>query len=151
MRTPVKLLFWLIGGIGTLLAVLVALLFFVDVNLYRTQIEQHVSAVFDREVVFEGPLELERSLTPQFVARGLKISNPEWASRRFLALVDSFNIRVSLIPLLRGKLEIHSLEFHGVDLLLETTSDGANNFTFAETGSTAGFPAIDNISLYQRA
>lgn len=151
MRTPVKLLFWLFGAISTLLAVLVALLFFVDVNLYRTQIEHRVSAAFDRKVVIEGPLELGRSLTPRFVVRGLKISNPEWASRQFLAVADSFDIRVSLIPLLRGKLEIHSLEFHGVDVLLETTSDGSNNFTFAETGSTAGFPAIEHISLIDAA
>jgi uncharacterized protein involved in outer membrane biogenesis len=40
---PVKLLLWLIAGIGAVCVMLVALLFFVDVNLYRDRIEQHVS------------------------------------------------------------------------------------------------------------
>jgi uncharacterized protein involved in outer membrane biogenesis len=143
-----KLLLWLFAGISTLLAVLVSLLFFVDVNLYRTRIEQHVSTAFGREVVLEGPLSLEPSLTPRFVINGLKIANPDWASRPFLAVVDKFDIRVSLLPLLRGDLEIVSLEFHGVDLLLEKAPGGANNFTFGESGEPAALPAIERMALY---
>jgi uncharacterized protein involved in outer membrane biogenesis len=126
VRASIKLLLWLFASISALLAVLVALLFFVDVNLYRTQIEQHVSTAFGREVVLEGPLNLEPSLTPRFTVSDLKIANPDWASRPFLATVEKFDIRVSLLPLLRGDLKILSLEFHGVDLLLEEAPDGSN-------------------------
>ena len=119
VRASIKLLLWLFTGISTLVAVLVTLLFFVDVDVYRGQIEHHVSTAFGRDVVLEGPLSLEPSLTPRFAVNGLKIANPDWASRPFLAAVDKFDIRVSLLPLLRGDLEIVSLEFHGVDLLLE--------------------------------
>jgi hypothetical protein len=115
VRAPVKLLLWLITGISALCVMLVALLFFVDVNLYRDRIEQHVSTAFGRDVVLLGPLGLEPSL----------------------ATVDKFDIRVSLLPLLRGDLDVVSLEFHGVDLLLEKTADGANNFTFAGSGEIA--------------
>jgi uncharacterized protein involved in outer membrane biogenesis len=148
VRTSIKLLLWLFAGIGTLLVVLVALLFFVDVNLYRAQIEQHVSTAFGREVVLEGPLSLEPSLTPRFVVNGLKIANPEWASRPFLATVDKFDIRVSLLPLLSGDLEIVSLEFHSVDLLLEEAPGGATNFTFGRSREPAALPAIERMSLY---
>jgi hypothetical protein len=148
VRTSIKLLLWLFAGIGTLLVVLVALLFFVDVNLYRAQIEQHVSTAFGREVVLEGPLSLEPSLTPRFVVNGLKIANPEWASRPFLATVDKFDIRVSLLPLLSGDLEIVSLEFHSVDLLLEEAPGGATNFTFGKSREPAALPAIERMSLY---
>jgi uncharacterized protein involved in outer membrane biogenesis len=134
-----------------LLAVLVALLFFVDVNLYRAQIEQRVSTAFAREVVFEGPLSLEPSLTPRFAVKGVKIANPKWASRPFLAAVDKFDIRVSLLPLLRGDLEIVSVEFHGVDLLLEEAASGANNFTFGNSDEPAALPAIERMSLYDAA
>jgi uncharacterized protein involved in outer membrane biogenesis len=148
VRAPVKLLLWLVAGIGALCVLLVALLFFVDVNLYRDRIEQHVSTAFGRDVVLQGPLGLEPSLTPRFVVSGLKIANPDWASRPFLATVDKFDIRVSLLPLLRGDLEVESLEFHGVDLLLEQTADGVNNFTFDSSGETGPLPAIEHLSLW---
>ncbi|MGB5726314.1 MAG: AsmA family protein, partial [Thiogranum sp.] len=148
VRASIKLLLWLFAGISTLAAVLVALLFFVDVDVYRGQIERHVSAAFGREVILAGPLSLEPSLTPRFAVKGLKITNPDWASRPYLASVDKFDIRVSLLPLLRGELKIISLEFHGVDLLLEEAVDGANNFTFSESGE---LPAIGHLSLYNTA
>lgn len=53
-----NLLLWLLAGIGTLLAVLAALLYFVDVNLYRDRIAQQISTAFGREVVLEGYLSL---------------------------------------------------------------------------------------------
>jgi uncharacterized protein involved in outer membrane biogenesis len=151
VRASIKLLLWLFASISALLAVLVALLFFVDVNLYRTQIEQHVSTAFGREVVLEGPLNLEPSLTPRFTVSDLKIANPDWASRPFLATVEKFDIRVSLLPLLRGDLKILSLEFHGVDLLLEEAPDGSNNFTFGESSEPTALPAIERMSLYDAA
>jgi len=40
MRVSIKLLLWLFAGVSMLFTVLVALLFLVDVNLYRDQIEQ---------------------------------------------------------------------------------------------------------------
>ena len=147
MRKAINLLLWLFAGISSLLVTLVALLFLVDVNLYRTPIERHVSTAFGRDIVFEGPLSLEPSLLPRFAVKGLKIANPDWASRPFLAVVDKFDIRVSLLPLLRGELQIISLEFHGVDLLLENTAEGANNFTFGDAGKPAVLPAIDHMSL----
>jgi uncharacterized protein involved in outer membrane biogenesis len=151
VRTPIKLLIWLLAGISALLVVLVSLLVFIDANLYRTRIEQHVSTAFGRKVVLEGPLNLEPSLTPRFTVNGLKITNPDWASRPFLATVDKFDIRVSLLPLLRGRLEIVSLEFRGVDLLLEKTTDGTNNFTFGASGEPAALPTIEHMSLYDAA
>jgi uncharacterized protein involved in outer membrane biogenesis len=148
VRASIKLLLWLTAGTGTLLAVLVALLYFVDVNLYRDRIEQQVSTAFGREVILEGTLSLEPSLSPRFTVNGLKISNPDWASRPFLAVVDKFDIRISLLPLLRGDLEIIRLEFHGVDLLLEEATDGDNNFTFGGTGEAAALPSIESMSLH---
>ncbi len=148
VRASIKLLLWLSAGTGTLLAVLVALLYFVDVNLYRDRIEQQVSTAFGREVILEGALNLEPSLSPRFVVNGLKISNPDWASRPFLAVVDKFDIRVSLLPLLRGDLKIIRLEFRGVDLLLEEAADGDNNFTFGGSGEPAALPSIESMSLY---
>ncbi len=148
MRKSKKLLLWLLAIICLSVAVPVALLFLVDTSLYRAQIERHVSTAFGREVVLEGPVSLEPSLTPRFAVKGLKIANPEWASRPSLLTVDKFKVRVNLLSLLRSDLEIVSLEFYGVDLLLEEASDGANNFTFGGSSEPTALPAIQRISLY---
>ena len=153
MRGLLKLLLWLLAGIGTLVAVLLVLLFFVDVNLYRAQIERQVSNALGRELVLEGPLTLERSLMPRFVVKGLKIANPVWTSRPHLASVEEFAIRVSLLPLLSGELKIQLLEFRGVDLLLEVAADGQNNFTFGAANQPAEptlLPAIEQLALHGR-
>ena len=148
MHLAIKLLLWMVAGTGALLVALVALLLLVDVNLYRDRIEQHVSNAFGREVILEGALGLEPSLRPRFVVNGLKITNPDWASRPYLATVNKFDIRVSLLPLLQGELEILSLEFHGVDLQLEKTVGGTNNFTFDSSGETGALPTIDHLLLH---
>jgi hypothetical protein len=126
----------------------VALLFLVDVDVFRDQIERQLSSAFGREVVLEGPLILEPSLTPRIKVNGLKIANPDWASRPFLATVDRFDIRASLLPLLQGKLKIVFVELHGVDLQLEKMPDGTNNFTFIEIGELAVPPVIERMKLY---
>ena len=138
MRKLVRILLWSASAVGVLLAVVLALLFTVDVNLFRAPLERQVSAALGRTVVFEGPLTLERSLMPRFSVDGLKIGNPDWASRPHLASVDEFGIRVSLLPLLDGELEIQSLEFNGVDLFVEVTEDGQNNLIVDQPQTSGG-------------
>ena len=150
MRRFLRLLLGLLAGTGALLVVLVALLFFVDVNLYRGPIQQRVSDALGREVVLEGPLTLERSLTPRFSVAGLTIANPAWASRPQLARVEQFAIQVGLLALLEGQLQILALEFQGVDLLLEVNEEGQNNFTFRPADPSTGPgapPAIEEMVL----
>ena len=148
MRITFKLLLLLFSiAVTMLLAVPLALLF-VDVDSHRVPIERLVSAAFGREVVFEGPITLEPSLTPRLTIEGLKISNPAWASRPFLATVERFKIQAELLPLLEGELEIRALEFHGVDLRLEDGPDGNNNYTFGSSERPGLLPAIEHLLLY---
>jgi uncharacterized protein involved in outer membrane biogenesis len=147
MRAAIRLLFWLAAGTGTVLALLVALLHLVDVDVFRDQIERQLSAAFGREVVLQGPLVLEPSLTPRIKVNGLKVANPDWASRPFLATVDRFDIQASLLPLLQRKLKIVFAQFHGVDLQLEKTPDGINNFTFPEIAELILLPIIERMTL----
>jgi uncharacterized protein involved in outer membrane biogenesis len=143
-----KLLVWLFAVVSSLLTVLIALLLFIDAEAYRAHIERYASTAFGRNVVLQGPIKLQLSLMPRFVVNGLKIANPKWASRPFLATVDRFDIRVNLLSLLQDAPEIVAVEFHGVDLLLEKSEDGANNFTFEIFGKPEVLPAIKHMGLY---
>ena len=48
MRKLVRMLLWSASALGVLLAVLVALLFYIDVNLFRAPLERQVSAALGR-------------------------------------------------------------------------------------------------------
>lgn len=143
-----RILAWLLSAALTLPLVLYGVLFFTDVDSFRGQVERHVSAALDRAIQFDGPIILEPSLTPRLVIEGLSIANPEWASRPSLALVERFKVKVRLLPLLRGELNILALEFHGVDLKLEEGPDDSNNFTFVSSGRSSLLPAIEYLLLY---
>jgi uncharacterized protein involved in outer membrane biogenesis len=149
MKATTKFLLWPLSSIVTILLLLWAALLTVDVDNYRSQLQSHISAAFGREVVFAETLSLKPSLTPHLVIEGLKIGNPDWASRPFLAMVDSFSVKLSLLPLLQGKLKILALEFHGVDLKLEQGPAGANNYTFGPRGQPSLLPVIENLELYE--
>jgi uncharacterized protein involved in outer membrane biogenesis len=148
MRITFRLLLWLVFVAFTLPLALLFTLLFVDLNAHRAHIERTLSAAFGREVVLEGPIVLEASLTPRLTVEGLKISNPAWASRPFLATIDKFKIQAGLLPLLDGELEIQALEFHGVNLQLEDGPDDSNNYTFGSSERPSLLPAIEHLLLY---
>jgi hypothetical protein len=150
MRRIVRLLLWSATVLAALIGLLFSLLLFVDISLFRAQLERQVSSVLGREVVFEGALELERSLAPRVTIRGVKIANPAWASRNHLASVDEFGVRVGLLPLLDGRLEIKALESVGVDLFIEVNEAGGHNLSTGRPTGTKGratAPVIEAISL----
>jgi hypothetical protein len=149
MKAATKFLLWLLGGILAILLLLWAALLTVNADNYRSQLQNRISAIFGREVVFADTLSLQASLTPRLVIDGLKIGNPDWASRPFLAMVDSFSVKLSLLPLLQGELKILALEFHGVDLKLEQGPAGANNYTFGSRGQPTALPVIEHLELYE--
>ncbi len=64
---------------------LVLLLMLVDPKVYRSQLEWGASAVFGRQVQFEGPIAVEPLLQPRVVIGRFKVRNPDWASRPYLA------------------------------------------------------------------
>ncbi len=147
MSLSVRILLWSLAGILGLFVALVLLLMLVDPNVYRSQLEWGASAAFGRQVKFEGPVSIEPSLQPRVVVGRFKISNPDWASRPYLAEVEQVAVRASLLSLLRGDLDIASVAFKGVDLLLEKGPDGVNNFTFGKPGKARVVPDIERFFI----
>ena len=121
--------------IGLLLtAVAVIALFFVNPAVFRNQLEAGATAVFGRQVQFDGPISLERSLRPWIVIEDIAIGNPGWASGAHLATAEKLGVRVALLPLLRGDLKVLDVSLTGVGVILEEGPDGADNYTFGDKG-----------------
>ena len=137
----------LLSAILTLLVVISGLLLYLDVDAFRGPMERRLSVALAREVQLGGPISLELSPTPRLVVEGVRVRNPDWASRKDLAIIDRLKVKANLWPLLDGELEILAMEFHGVDLLLEDGPGDLNNYTFGDPGEPALLPVVEAISL----
>ena len=128
----------LIPLIGMLLLVVfaVAALYLVDPGVFRGQLEARATTAFGRQVQFEGPIRLERSLRPRIIVEDITIGNPDWAAGAHFAEAEKVGVQVALFPLLRGDLRILDVSFTGVNLSIEKGPDGANNYTFGDGGES---------------
>ena len=138
----------LLSAILTLLVVIIGLLLYLDVDAFRGPMERRLSVALAREVQLGGPISLELSPTPRLVVEGVRVRNPDWASRKDLAIIDRLKVKANLWPLLDGELEILAMEFHGVDLLLEDGPGDLNNYTFGDPGEPALLPVVERLFLY---
>ncbi|MBL4721483.1 MAG: AsmA family protein [Alphaproteobacteria bacterium] len=109
-----------------------------DFNDYKPEIIAQVKIHTGRDLVIDGDLELEISLTPAIAVSGVKFSNAAWGSRPQMASVERFEARVALLPLISGTVEIQKIVLRGLDLLIETDSKGRANYLFETDKPSSG-------------
>jgi uncharacterized protein involved in outer membrane biogenesis len=138
----------------------VAALYLVDPAVFRGQLEARAAAALGRQVQFDGPIRLERSLRPRIIIEDIAIGNPDWAIGAHFAEAEKFGVQVALFPLLRGDLRVLDVSFTGVNLFIEKGPDGANNYTFGDRGDSKApgvLPPVERILVrdtvinYQKA
>jgi len=131
MRKIGKILLWLAGGLAALVILgvaigLVALLFF-DWNLLRSEVNERASAASGREVEIVGDLEVNAwSWTPSVRARDVVFGNADWAEENDMVRVSEAHVRLRLLPLFAGRLEIEELRLVQPEILLERRGEEAN-------------------------
>ena len=149
MRTS-KLILMTLIGLLILVVLVVAALFLKDPAVFRSQLEARAAAALGRQVQFDGPIRLERSLRPRIIIEDITIGNPDWASGAHFAEAEKIGVQVALLPLLRGELRILDVSFTGVDLFIEEGPDGTNNYIFGDRGDSEGpgvLPPVEQLLL----
>ena len=125
----------------------------VDPDVYRPTIQRQLSEALGREVSIER-LSVGKSLRPTIAVDGVRIANAPWASQPDLISVNSASVRLDLVPLIRGEIEIGSVEVDGVALSLERDSNGVGNWELSARSSQTHangpvkIPDFDRISLH---
>jgi len=105
----------------------VAILKSLDFNDYRALIAENVKEATGRDLVIEGNLDLQISLTPSVAVDGVKFANAAWGSSPEMMTMESFAAEVELIPLLSGDVQVKRIVLQGVDVLLETDNRSAKS------------------------
>lgn len=153
-----KLPKWLVVASAVLLVVTALLLSGITIPLdfLDSRLESLAGRLLDRNVSIHGPVHLKTSLYPSLKLGGLTIGNPRgWPEESgHLLIVEKSRAQISLMDLLRGKVNILDLEFTGVDLQLVTKTDQTNNYQFSlqssnqeKTTSKHELSSLERLSL----
>lgn len=117
--------------VGAVLAVLlvlaVALPAMIDWSRYKDQIIARAEAATGRPVSISGPVSLRLLPSPAMSAQGITVGNPPGTEGQ-LATAERLRLRLALLPLMVGRVQISSLELDRPVLRLARLADGRPNW-----------------------
>lgn len=110
-----------------------------DVEDYRETILAELKVATGREVAINGKIDADIwSLKPAVVVRDVSIANADWGQSRPMARLKRLEVRVSLVPLLMGDIDVRRLVAAEPDILLETDAGGRRNWELDGRGPASG-------------
>ena len=127
--------------IGGLLVLLIAAALvgpsFIDWNSHKATISAKVREATGRTLSISGNLSLSVLPLPTLSADGVRLSNMSGGTTPDMLTVDKLKVRIALVPLFGGKIEVENISLVNPALLLETLKDGKNNWQFEPEGTQA--------------
>ncbi len=142
MRSILK---WgLIVGGGVIAALIVALVViprFVDVQKYKPVIEERVAAATGRPFALGGDLKLSLFPWAGLSLSDLRLGNPPGFAEKDLLVVEGFDVRVKLLPLLFRDVQVERFVLKGPRLVLERLKNGRGNWEGIGATNKSAAPA----------
>lgn len=127
------------AGVLAFLAIVVAILIAVwDWNWFRGPLANAASARMHRQVTISGDLKVHLfSWQPSATVDGVHVANPRWANppgaaQKNLADIGRIAIRIRLVPLLGGHLDLQLLQFDRPRLDLWRDAQGRATWDFSD-------------------
>jgi uncharacterized protein involved in outer membrane biogenesis len=99
-----------------------------DLNAYKGDVQAAMEGATGRKVEIAGPLALEWTPGPRLAASGVTVANADWGTEPAMATVGELTVKVALLPLIGGRVEIRRLALSDVRVLLERDAEGAGNW-----------------------
>lgn len=127
-----KALKWaLIVGGGFIVLVIAALIvapMFIDIQKYKPEIEKKVSEATGRPFTLGGDLSLSLFPWAGLSFSDLHLGNPPGFEEKDFVTVESFEVRVKLLPLLSKDIQVKRFILEGPRIVLERRKDGRGNW-----------------------
>lgn len=125
----IKIVGWVVGAVLALVIVLLlGVWLFVNPNDYKARIAKEVQTSTGRELKLTGDIHL--SVFP-WIALDLgpaSLGNPPGFGEEPFVAVKHVALRVKVMPLLRGELQVGRIQIDGLDLRLKKNSAGKGNW-----------------------
>ncbi|WP_039977051.1 AsmA family protein [Vibrio jasicida] len=122
-----KLLLIIAIPVVAILAVVLALIIFVNPNQFKPLIVEQAQKQTGLELVIEGDISWQFFPSIGFELGRTELRNPQGFSQPNLFKVDAVGVDVSVTPLLSKQLEIGNVTLDGAEFYLETLKDGSRN------------------------
>lgn len=127
-----KFLKWLVIGFVSLIVIvgigLVVIVNSVDWNNYRETIQNQTAKHTGRELTIAGDLSPSFFPWTGISIGGVSMANAEGFDGDTFAKVDSADVKVELLPLLRREINVQSVELNGLTLNLQRNVEGITNW-----------------------
>ena len=132
-----KLFYGFLGLIVLLVAAAVVGPSFVDWNAHKDRLTSEVRKLTGRDLLIGGDMTLSIWPTPALSAKGVRLANVEGGSATAMIELDELRVRVALMPLLQGKVQLESVSLVEPKIVLEVLADGRRNWDLALAGLAA--------------
>lgn len=142
--------------------VLIAAPSFIPVERYKPQISALVKEQTGRDLTINGGISLAFLPRVAVTVEDVSFSNASWASAEQMARMDSLEVVLQVLPLLRGEVALDRFVLVKPEIDLAVNRQGVGNWVFtpaspvevptapaepASDTSTGGAPAIQNVQL----
>lgn len=106
-----------------------------DPNDWKPAIEAAVQRATGRTLTLDGPIRVSRSLSPWIEVSQVRLSNLPGGSRDYMVRVNKIRAQISLLALLRQRIEVTQLDLTGPNILFEEVH-GQPNWLFQSKADT---------------
>ena len=138
-----KRVLWAIGG---LLVLLVAAVLIgpglVDWNQYKGDIQNQARNATGRELAINGDISITVLPAPALIANDVLLANVEGAASDNMIRLKHLEVRVAMVPLLAGRVEVERIKLVNPEIELEVLADGRKNWIFDTDGPGTASQAI---------
>lgn len=137
-RPSRKVATWSGAVLGLLVVALAILIAVWDWNWFRGPLARIASARMHREVTIDGDLKVHPfSWQPSATVEGVHIANPDWATPKAvgqarMADIGRIGVRIRLLPLLTGHLDLRTLRFDQPHVALLRDAQGRASWDFSD-------------------
>jgi uncharacterized protein involved in outer membrane biogenesis len=135
-----KVLIWLVALGGGFLALLIAAVLllpkFIDVESYLPEIEKKVTEATGRSFSLGKDADVSVFPWAGVSFNNVQLGNPEAFGGGDFVKVKSFEVRVEIMPLLSKKIEINKFVIDGPEILLVKSADGSGNWSIGGAPQT---------------
>ena len=133
-----KLLIGLATIVVLLILVVVIVPFVVPIETFKDQITAQAKSATGRDLKIDGDFSLSVFPNVEIVAGKVSLENAAGGKAKTMVSLDRLTVRVALMPLLSGNLEVDAFVLNKPQINLEIDKNGKPNWDFAKAGASAG-------------
>ena len=130
-----KLLYGVAGLVAVLVAAILVVPMFVDANAFKGEIAARVKEATGRDLTIDGDIDV-RFLVPAtgVSVSGVRFANLAGAVAADMVTLETLEVHVALLPLLRGEIQVESIHLVKPVIELEVLQDGRANWLLGDAG-----------------